>query len=134
MRLRVQPESSIPIYEQIVTQIVFAIAAGDVPAGEMVPSVRDLRQQLLVNPNTVARAYQDLERLGVLESRRGIGMAVTEDGPKVCRDRRKEIVRGRLREALREAASAGFSAEDVHAVVNAEWPRLSGKNGTSKSR
>jgi len=134
MRLRVQPESSIPIYEQIVTQIVFAIAAGDVPAGEMVPSVRDLRQQLLVNPNTVARAYQDLERLGVLESRRGIGMAVTEDGPKVCRDRRKEIVRGRLREALREAASAGFAAEDVHAVVNAEWPGLSGKNGTSKSR
>ncbi len=134
MRFRVQPESSVPIYEQIVTQVVFAVAAGDVPAGDLVPSVRELSQQLLVNPNTVARAFQDLERLGVLEPRRGLGMAVTSDGPKKSRDRRRDIVRERVRETLREAAAAGLAADDVHAIVDAEWPHLSGRNGSSKSR
>lgn len=133
MRLRVRPDSPVPIYEQITSQVVFAVAAGDVAAGELVPSVRDFAQQLLVNPNTVARAFQDLERLGVLEARRGLGMAVTADGPKVCRDRRKAIVRDRVKDALREAASAGLTAVDVHDMIDAEWPALSGeRNGHAK--
>jgi GntR family transcriptional regulator len=133
MRLRLRPDSPVPIYEQIVAQVVFAVAAGDLPAGELVPSVRDLAGQLLVNPNTVARAVQELERLGVLESRRGLGMAVTADGPKRCRDRRREIVRDRVRDALREAASAGLGADDVHRIVDDEWPHLAGRNGQSRS-
>lgn len=134
MRLRVRPDSPVPIYEQITSQIVFAVAAGDVATGDLVPSVRDLAQQLLVNPNTVARAFQDLERLGVLEARRGLGMAVTADGPKLCRERRKAIVRERVKDALREAASAGLAAPDVHALIDAEWPALSGeRNGHTKS-
>jgi GntR family transcriptional regulator len=123
MRILVQPESSVPIYEQIVAQVVFAVAAGDVAAGEMIPSVRDLAQQLLVNPNTVARAFQELERGGVVESRRGLGMAVAADAPKLCRDRRRAIVRDRLRDALREAAAAGLGAADVHGLVDEEWRR-----------
>ena len=82
---------------------MFGVAAGDPPPGELVPSVRDLAQRLLVNPNTVARAYQDLERLGILETKRGRGMEVTAGGPALCDARRREIVRGRLRDVLREA-------------------------------
>ena len=129
MRLRVSPDSAVPIYEQILSQVVFAVAAGDLPAGEAVPSVRELSQQLIVNANTVARAYQELERLGVVEARRGVGMFVTDGGPKVCRERRKVLVRDRVRETVREAAAAGLSAEELRQLVDDEWPR---RNGTAK--
>jgi GntR family transcriptional regulator len=130
MSLRVRPDSPVPIYEQIVDQLTYAIAAGDLPAGATVPSVRELATKLIVNPNTVGRAFQELERIGVLESRRGVGMAVTADGPKQCRDRRKATVRGRLRDALREAAAAGFSLDDVHKTIDADWPAVAaGRNG-----
>lgn len=130
MTIRVRPDSPVPIYEQILTQAVFAVANGDLPPGEMLPSVRDLSAELVVNPNTVVRAYQELERLGVIEAKRGLGMEVTADGPKVCRERRKGIVLTRLREALREAASAGLDAEDVRQMVTTEWPKLNtSRNG-----
>ena len=130
MRLRVSPDSAVPIYEQILSQVVFAVAAGDLPAGEAVPSVRELSQQLIVNANTVARAYQELERLGVVEARRGVGMFVTDGGPKVCRDRRMVLVRDRVRETVREAAAAGLSAEELRQLVDDEWPR---RNGTART-
>ncbi len=133
MRLRVQQDSSVPIYEQIVAQVVFAIAAGDIPAGELVPSIRELSVQLTVNPNTVARAFQELEQLGALEARRGLGMAVAIEGPKRCRDRRRAIVRDRIRDALREAASAGLMLDDVHQITDDEWRHITGRNGQAKS-
>jgi GntR family transcriptional regulator len=130
MTIRVRSDSPVPIYEQIVTQAVFAVASGDLPPGEMLPSVRDLSAELVVNPNTVARAYQELERLGVIAAKRGLGMEVTADGPKLCRERRKAVVLARLRDALREAASAGLDADDVCQMVAAEWPKLhTSRNG-----
>jgi DNA-binding transcriptional regulator YhcF (GntR family) len=101
MFIQVRPDSPVPIYEQIAAQVIFGVAGGDPPPGDLVPSVRDLAQQLLVNPNTVARAYQDLERMGVLESRRGRGMQVTDGAPDLCDARRREMVRDRIRDALR---------------------------------
>ncbi len=133
MTIRVRPESPVPIYEQIIGQIVFAVAASDLAPGEMVPSVRDLAAELVVNPNTVVRAYQELERAGILETKRGLGMEITADGPKRCRERRRAIVLLRLREALREAASAGLTVADVCKMVEDEWPRLnSTRNGQTK--
>ena len=130
MTIRVRPDTPVPIYEQILTQAVFAVANGDLPPGEMLPSVRDLSAELVVNPNTVVRAYQELERLGAIAPKRGLGMEVTAEGPKLCRDRRKSIVLTRLREALREAASAGLDADDVCQMVTAEWPKLNtSRNG-----
>src|SRR4051794_34705472 len=63
---KIAPESTVPIYEQIVAQVIFAIASGSKAVGELIPSVRDLALQLTVHPNTVARAYQELERRGVI--------------------------------------------------------------------
>lgn len=126
MTIRVRPESPVPIYEQITSQVVFAVAAGDLAPGDMVPSVRDLAATLVVNPNTVARAFQDLERQGILASKRGLGMEITSEAPQLCQDRRKSIVLARLREALREAVSAGLNAADVCRMVENEWPQLSG--------
>jgi GntR family transcriptional regulator len=128
MPIRVDSGSPVPIYEQIADQLVFAVAGGDLAAGDLVPSVRELSVQLTVNPNTVVRAYQQLELLGVLEPLRGRGMAVTADAVKRCRARRKELLRGRVDELVREAVSAGLNAEDLHQLIDAGWPTAS-RNG-----
>jgi GntR family transcriptional regulator len=127
----VRPDSPVPIYEQITAQIVFRIAAGDLSPGELVPSVRDLAHRMVVNPNTVARAYQDLERLGVLEAKRGRGMEVTLDGPLVCDQLRRDIVRERLRDVLRVAVAGALTVEEVQELVEQEWTKV---NGRSKRR
>ena len=129
MAFQVRPDSPVPIYEQIAAQIVFGVAAGDPEPGELVPSVRDLAQRLLVNPNTVARAYQDLERLGVLESRRGRGMEVTSHAPDLCAGRRREIIRERLRDVLKEAHAGGLKSDDVFALLDDEWTKMNGRRG-----
>jgi GntR family transcriptional regulator len=127
MLFDVHPESPIPIYEQIVTQVIFGVASGDLEVGELIPSVRDLAQRLVVHPNTVARAFQELERRGMVTARRGKGMEVVAEAPARCRQQRQEIVRGRIREALREAASSALSPEDIRRLVDEELGRMNGK-------
>ena len=134
MILDIHPDSPVPIYEQIVAQVTFAVAAGDLEAGAMIPSVRDMAQQLLVNPNTVARAFQDLEGLGVVTARRGRGMEVTTDAPQKCQARRQDIIRGRIREALREAHSSALPAEDIRQLVAEELARVNGHRRSREKR
>ena len=127
MMFRVRPDSPIPIYEQIVTQVTFGIASGGLEVGTLIPSVRELAQRLLVHPNTVARAFQELERQGVVASRRGRGMQVTPEAPAACRNLRQEIIRSRIREALREAVSSALPPEEVRQLVEEELTRANGQ-------
>ncbi|HLJ95016.1 MAG TPA: GntR family transcriptional regulator [Gemmataceae bacterium] len=126
--LHIQPDSPVPIYEQIVTQITFAIASGALEPGAMIPSVRDLANRVLVHPNTVARAFQELERRGVVAAKRGRGMEVTAGAPLACSSQRREIVRSRIREALREAASSALTPEEIRQLVDEELARANGKS------
>ena len=105
MLIEVHPQSTVPIYEQIVSQVIFGVAAGGLVPGSLIPSVRDLAQRLLVHPNTVAKAFQELERRGVVSARRGIGMEGSH-APRVRFCSRPEIalielVRGAEREIAR---------------------------------
>ena len=122
---------AVPIYEQIVDQITFAVASGALEVGTLIPSVRELSGQLVINPNTVARAFQELERLGVVAARRGLGMEITPDGPELCRRRRQEIIRGRISKALREAVSSALTAEEIRKLVDEELAHV---NGQRRSR
>src|ERR1700722_12942370 len=88
-----------PIYGQIADRVKFAVAGGVLRSGELIPSVRELSKQLVVNPNTVARAYRDLQSEGLLESVRGMGMQVAEGAVERCRMARRDMVRQRLRQA-----------------------------------
>jgi GntR family transcriptional regulator len=126
MLLDIRSDSSIPIYEQIVSQMIFSIAAGADPPGELVSSVRDLAVELRVHPNTVARAYQELERDGILVARRGRGMEVTADAPAICKTKRQDIVRNRIREALREAVNSALQPDEVERLVKEELHRVNG--------
>jgi GntR family transcriptional regulator len=126
----IKPTSSIPIYEQIVDQVIFSVASGSLVAGELIPSVRDLGYRLDVHPNTVARAFQELERRGVVTARRGRGMEVTADAPQLCREARQDIVRRRIRDALREASCSAMDPAEVRQLVEEELARV---NGHSRS-
>jgi GntR family transcriptional regulator len=131
MLFDIHPDSSVPIYEQIVAQITFHVATGALEAGTLIPSVRELGSQLVVNPNTVARAFQELERRGIVAARRGLGMEVTREAPHLCRRQRAEIIRGRLRDALREAVSSGLVSEEIRKLVDEELAHV---NGQRRSR
>jgi GntR family transcriptional regulator len=84
MLFTIHPDGGAPIYEQIVAQIIYGVAGGSLESGGLIPSVRELAQTLLVHPNTVARAFQDLEREGIVTARRGVGMEVTAPPPTWC--------------------------------------------------
>ena len=118
MRFRVRPESDQPIYEQIAAQVIYAVAEGALAPGELIPSVRELAEQLLVNPNTVARAYQELERQGVVEARRGRGMEVTAAAPAACAKKRIAFAETRIQAALDEALGSGMDIDQVRGLVD----------------
>jgi GntR family transcriptional regulator len=126
MLFDVRADSPVPIYEQIVSQVIFGVASGAVAAGELIPSVRELAVRLTVHPNTVARAFQELEREGVLAAKRGRGMEVTAEAVDLCRERRRAIVRERIRDALRAAVSSALDPETIRKLVEEELHRANG--------
>lgn len=115
-----------PIYGKIADRVRFAVAAGVLRPGEMVPSVRELSKQLVVNPNTVARAYRDLQAEGLLESVRGTGLQVGEAAPARCREARREFVRRRLRGAIDEARESAMDVAEIEAILREEWAKVAG--------
>jgi GntR family transcriptional regulator len=134
MIFSIQANGLVPVYEQIVAQVIYGVAAGTLEAGTFIPSVRDLARQLLINPNTVARAYQELERAGVVATRQGRGMEVTEQAPATCKARRQELVRGRIRQALREAAASVLSPEEIRHLVEEELAAVNGARQPREKR
>jgi GntR family transcriptional regulator len=112
-----------PLYAQLEQGIRGAIGAGRLPPGAQLPTVRQLAVELKVNANTVARVYADLERAGVLETRRGVGTFVATAQPALGSKRgRENELKAIVRRAIDEAASRGFSITDVLAVVEAYTP------------
>lgn len=108
-----------PLYAQIEQGIRGAIAVGRVSPGGQLPTVRQLAVELKVNANTVARVYADLERAGVLETRRGVGTFVAAHPPVGARRGRETDLRAIVRRAIDEAATKGFSADEVLEQVRA---------------
>jgi GntR family transcriptional regulator len=108
------------VYDQIVRQIKFAVADGVLRSGELAPSVRELARDLAINPNTVARAYRELQDDGVLETVRGMGLSVAATARRHCQAERTKLIRARLRLVLQEALSSGLEAADVASLMQAE--------------
>jgi len=110
----VDPHNGVPIYLQLIEQVKRAVALGTVAAGEQLPTVKALAVELTVNPNTVARAYRDLERDGVIETSPGRGSFVRADGAATqSRRAATDVANAVLSEALREARALGLERADV---------------------
>ena len=120
MFLSIDPHNGLAIYDQIVRQVKFAVACGALRKGELVPSVRELARELAVNPNTVARAYRELQGEGVLAPVRGTGMEVADGAERRCRNQRIELIRTRLRRVLAEAIQSQLEVDELRSIVEDE--------------
>jgi GntR family transcriptional regulator len=120
MFFSIDPSDGLAIYDQIVRQVKFAVASGAVKPGELVASVRELARELAINPNTVARAYRQLQAEGVLEPLRGTGLAVARQAARQCRGERLELIRTRLRQVLAEAKQSRLDGDELRSLIEQE--------------
>jgi GntR family transcriptional regulator len=109
--------NGLAVYDQVVRQVKFAVAGGVLKEGELISSVRELARELTINPNTVARAYRQLQDDGVLTSVRGTGLAVAAGAAQRCREDRVELIRARLEQVLAEAKQSRLDPRKLRALV-----------------
>lgn len=120
MFLHIDPSADLAIYDQVVRQVKFAVAGQVVKPGEMLPSVREVARSLTINPNTVARAYRQLQADGVLESVRGTGLCVASGADQRCREERVTLIRHRLRQVFAEAHQSRLGPTQIRHLVDEE--------------
>jgi len=137
MQYEINGASRLPIYQQLVQQVREAIARGDLTPEEQLPSVRQLSRDLVINPNTVARAYTELEREGLLNNRPGRGVFVAEPKGELTKDARRRRLLETLDGFLTEAVHLGFSEEEVSQLVTSRSRQFqwnSSKPGSKPNR
>ena len=117
MDFRIDSKSGVPFYRQIIEQVKFAISRGDLPTGTQLPTVRQLAVDLSINPNTVIRAYKEMEIEGLLETHQGSGTFVTDRQPKIDDVERQRMLDQIITEMLARASSYGLVLDEVLAAL-----------------
>lgn len=121
MKINIDPKSSVPIYIQIEDSIHSLIAAGQLQPGEQLPTIRELAADIRVNLNTVARAYFELDKEGVISTQRGRGTFVSgkPDQEQIAKKRLK-LLHSIVETALEEAHRLGYSSEEIKSAFEDE--------------
>lgn len=114
-------DSNLPVFQQVADLIRHGIAAGVYAPGDAIPSVRAQSLKLKVNPNTIQRAYEALERDGIIESRRGVGMFVAEAGEAPARASATESIRDAFEQGVRISIAAGLTRASTDAAYSRAW-------------
>ena len=127
MILHVNPSSGVPVYLQIEAQVKHVVAAGALKQGEALLSVRKLAAELRVNPNTVARAYQNLERDGVIRTVPGGGTYVAEDHPGLLKSEKLKRLRPLARQLAVESSQLRVESGETIKLVQEEFDELGGR-------
>jgi GntR family transcriptional regulator len=117
VQIHISANDGVPIYQQIVNQVTYLVASGRLEPGEELPPIRVLAARLQVNPNTVARAYRDLEDAGVVEKRRTAGTYVS--GSPLAKKERREILTKSVDALLAEARQLDIGIDEVVDLVRA---------------
>ncbi|MEO6597098.1 MAG: GntR family transcriptional regulator [Planctomycetota bacterium] len=133
MIIRIDPQSAEPLFEQVVFAVKSAVAKGSAEAGERLPSVRELARELAINPNTVVRAYEVLERDGVVVRRQGAGCFLTGRGSDLATNERRKQLNDLLRRAATEAFHLGFSVAQVKKALAESLDQLQFHSNRSQS-
>ena len=118
MFFRIDVDDAIPIYEQLIRQITSAIAAQALCPGQLLPSARGLSVELAINPNTVVRAFGQLQQDGILEPLRGRGLVVRAGAIEICRQLRRDLIAQRLHTVLFEAYHSGLAESEITSLVD----------------
>ena len=117
MDITITLTDGVPIYRQIVNQVKYLVASGLLLPGEELPPIRALALQLKVTPNTIVKAYGELEVAGVVHKRQGSGTYVSEGRPKLARPERRRIIEQRIDTLLAEAHQLNFSADEILRLI-----------------
>jgi GntR family transcriptional regulator len=130
VQIHISPHDGVPIYLQVVNQVKYLVASGRLDPGEELPPIRVLAEQLLVNPNTIARAYRELELAGVVTKRHGSGTYVSESGSPLSRRERLKILSDRADALLTEARQLDIPLDVVMDILRRRDAALSqGRKG-----
>lgn len=111
--IKVDPVSFVPFYEQIKQQIKRQIVLGRLMPHAPLPSIRDLATRLIINPNTVARAYRDLEQEGFIYTKKGKGCYISDDSADVINAQKQDLLNRIFDEAIREALKFDLGLEEI---------------------
>ena len=117
IHFRLDPRSGVPPYRQLIDQVRQMVSLGLLQAGDQLPSVRDVMRQITINPNTVHRAYRDLEAEGLVEGRQGRGTFIVEVGTPPTTPQRQAELHGELDTWIDKAHEAGMDDEAIVALV-----------------
>ncbi|WEG18090.1 GntR family transcriptional regulator [Alkalihalophilus pseudofirmus] len=126
MLITINPKSQKPLYEQIVQQIKELVAKGILEEEEQLPSVRDLAAQIVMNPNTVSKAYKELERQGVIVTIRGKGTFVAEQSLREVDPKERQKIQEQLRQLVIEANYANVGRTEMIEWIEKEFEALGG--------
>ncbi len=111
--IQLDHHSGVPIYRQIISQVLYGVARGDLPPGTQLPTVRQLAVDLSINPNTVIKAYKELELRGNLETQQGTGTFIRANGVKVSVAEKKRVLADLCKEMIAKGGRYGFSVDDL---------------------
>lgn len=129
MQIHITEADGTPFYLQVVNQIKFLVASGRLEEGEQLPPVRRLAQQLLVNPNTIARAYRELEAEGVVASKRGAGVFVSDSGSPLSQKEKTRILNERIDMLLAESSQLGVSVDSLLKLIEQRNRKIENSRG-----
>lgn len=129
MQIHITEADGTPFYLQVVNQIKFLVASGRLGEGEQLPPVRRLAQQLLVNPNTIARAYRELESEGVVASKRGAGVFVSDSGSPLSQKEKTRILNERIDMLLAESSQLGVSVDSLLKLIEQRNRKIENSRG-----
>jgi GntR family transcriptional regulator len=127
MLFRPNPASGVPIYLQLMEQVKHAVETGALRPGEQLPGIRPLAEELVINPNTVAKAYRELEHDGIIELRQGAGAFVSATSGARGRAEKFRGARTIVAAAVKQLRARGVTEEEIRRLIDAELAGLSGK-------
>ena len=130
MLFRPNPSSGVPIYLQLMEQVKHGIETGALRPGEQLPGIRPLAEELVVNPNTVAKAYRELEHEGVIELRQGAGAFVSATARVHKQTDKLRAGKGAVADAIARLRKSGLSDEEIRRLFEAELAGMSHKSGS----
>ena len=125
----IDSRSGVPIYVQLVAQVRHAVEVGGLGPGEKLPTVRGLAGELAIAPNTIVKAYNELQREGLVESRPGVGTVIAEGVAEVAREGKRRAIFERLKVLVRDAAALGITEDDLWEGLDSEFERIPREKG-----
>jgi GntR family transcriptional regulator len=134
MNITIDPKDGLPIYRQISNQLRYMIASGVLLEDEDLPPIRTLAAQLRVTPNTVVKAYDELEKAGVIAKRRGSGCYVSEGPPKLVEREKRRILEQRIDALLVEARQLDYPLEELFKLIHRRMALLQGAEDATATR